>query len=276
MTPAVAPEPSAAFGEWQGGQVTERALCVLCPNPSPMTLDGTNTWVLLEPGATEAVVIDPGPLDERHLAAVIDAVTARGARVGLTLLTHHHWDHAEGADRFHQLTGAPVRAIGRGHDDLADGDLVTTGGLELRVVTTPGHSSDSLSFALPADHALLTGDTVLGRGTTVVAHPDGELAAYLDSLERLRHLTGDGEVTTILPGHGPTVPDAAAMVEFYRVHRAERLEQVRQALAEGAAQAEDVVQAVVERVYADVPREVWPAAAQSVRAQLDYLREREG
>jgi glyoxylase-like metal-dependent hydrolase (beta-lactamase superfamily II) len=237
-----------------------------------MTLDGTNTWVLLEPGATDAVVIDPGPLDEGHLQAVLTAVDAAGARVAQTILTHGHPDHAAGADRFAQLTDAPTRAVGRGHADLADGDLITTGGLELRVVATPGHTSDSLSFALPADHALLTGDTVLGRGTTVVAHPDGELAAYLESLERIRRLTGGGAVTTILPGHGPTVPDAAAMVEFYRVHRAERLEQVREALAAGAAQAPDVVQAVVERVYADVPREVWPAAAQSVAAQLDYLR----
>jgi glyoxylase-like metal-dependent hydrolase (beta-lactamase superfamily II) len=239
-----------------------------------MTLDGTNTWVLLEPGATQAVVIDPGPLDELHLRAVLAAVEVSGARVAQTLLTHGHADHAEGAARFAELTGAPTRAVGRGHDDLADGDEIRVGGLELRVVATPGHTADSLSFALPADHALLTGDTVLGRGTTVVAHPDGELAAYLDSLERIAALTGGGSVTSILPGHGPTIPDAAAMVDFYRVHRAERLEQVRQALADGAAQAADVVQAVVETVYADVPREVWPAAAQSVRAQLDYLGQR--
>ena len=271
---AQAPEPSAAFGDWHGGQVTERALCILCPNASPMTLDGTNTWVLLEPGSSDAVVIDPGPLDEGHLRAVVDAVAALGARVAQTILTHGHADHAEGADRFAELTGAPTRAVGRGHDDLADGDVITAGGLDLRVVATPGHTSDSLSFALAADHALLTGDTVLGRGTTVVAHPDGELAAYLASLERIAKLTGDGEVTAILPGHGPVVPDPSAMVAFYRTHRAERLEQVRQALADGAAASPDVVQAVVERVYADVPREVWPAAAQSVAAQLDYLRAR--
>ena len=274
--PAVPPLPSAAPGQWHGGPVNDRAWCVLCPNPGPMTLDGTNTWVLLEPGATEAVVIDPGPLHESHLQAVVAAVAQRGARVALTILTHGHADHAEGADRFAELTGAPTRAVGRGHDDLADGDVVTARGLELRVVTTPGHTSDSLSFALPADHALLTGDTVLGRGTTVVAHPDGELAAYLDSLERIAALTGGGTVTSILPGHGPVVPDAAAMVAFYRRHRAERLEQVRQALADGAAQAPDPVQAVVETVYADVPREVWPAAAQSVAAQVEYLRSHGG
>ena len=270
MTPAQAPEPSAAVGEWRGGQVSPRALCILCPNPGPMTLDGTNTWVLLEPGATEAVVIDPGPLDEGHLRAVVAAVESRGARVAQTLLTHGHADHAEGAGRFAELTGAPTRAIGRGHDDLADGIDLRVGGLELRVVATPGHTSDSVSFALPGDHALLTGDTVLGRGTTVVAHPDGELAAYLESLERIAQLTGDGEVTAILPGHGPVVPDAAALVAYYRTHRAERLEQVRQAVADGASG----VQQVVERVYADVPREVWRAAALSVAAQLDYLRGR--
>jgi glyoxylase-like metal-dependent hydrolase (beta-lactamase superfamily II) len=164
-----------------------------------------------------------------------------------------------------------VKAVGRGHDDLADGDVLRLGGLQVRVVATPGHTADSISFALPADGALLTGDTVLGRGTTVVAHPDGELAAYLASLERMADLTGGGAVTTILPGHGPVVPDAAAMVAFYRVHRRERLDQVRQALADGAGSEDDPVEGVLWRVYADVPREVWPAARLSIRAQLDYL-----
>ena len=99
----------------------------------------------------------------------------------------------------------------------------------------------------------------------------GELAAYLESLERIAALTGNGSVTTILPGHGPTVPDAGAMVAYYRTHRAERLEQVRQALADGAALDSDPVDGVLERVYADVPREVWPAARMSIRAQLTYL-----
>jgi glyoxylase-like metal-dependent hydrolase (beta-lactamase superfamily II) len=263
--------PPSARASWSGGAVTERATCVLAPNPGPMTLDGTNTWVLLEPGATEAVVVDPGPLDEGHLRAVLDHVDALGARVALTVLTHGHHDHAEAAPRFAELTGAPIRAVGPGHDDLGDGDAVRTGGLELRVVATPGHTADSISFALPADRALLTGDTVLGRGTTVVAHPDGELDAYLRSLERIDDLTGGGGVTTILPGHGPTVPDAAAMVAFYRVHRAERLEQVRQALADGAATEDDPVEGVLSRVYAEVAREVWPAARMSIRAQLDHL-----
>jgi glyoxylase-like metal-dependent hydrolase (beta-lactamase superfamily II) len=267
-----------------------------------MTLDGTNTWVLAEPGSDRCVVVDPGPLDESHLARVLRLVEDRGARVGLTLLTHRHWDHAESAQRFAELTGAPVRAIGDGHDDLAAGETVRAAGLEVGVVATPGHTGDSVSFLLPADGALLTGDTILGRGTTVVAWPDGELAAYLQSLERIERLTdhaaggaasagssrgssdvaagssrGSSDVaavTQILPGHGPTVPDAAGTVRYYLEHRQERLDQVRAALAAGAAQADDVAHAVVERVYADVPREVWPAARLSVLAQLDYLRAR--
>lgn len=263
--------PPSVTAPWSGGAVTGRARCVLAPNPGPMTLDGTNTWVLVEPGSTDAVVVDPGPLDEGHLAAVLTAVEDAGARVTETVLTHGHLDHAEAAPRFAELTGSRVRAVGRGHDDLGDGDVVRAGGLELRVVATPGHTADSISLALPADHVLLTGDTVLGRGTTVVAHPDGELDAYLDSLERIAALTGDGSVTAILPGHGPLVPDAAAMVAFYRVHRAERLDQVRQALADGAASEDDPVEGVLRRVYADVPASVWPAARLSIRAQLAHL-----
>jgi glyoxylase-like metal-dependent hydrolase (beta-lactamase superfamily II) len=261
---------------WSGGQITTRAHCVLAPNPGPMTLDGTNTWVLIEPGSEAAAVIDPGPLDEAHLDRVCRVAADAGARVTETILTHRHLDHAEGAARFAELTGSRVRAVGPGHDDLADGDVVRAGGLVLRVVATPGHTSDSISFALAADHALLTGDTVLGRGTTVVAHPDGELAAYLESLVRIEALVGGGAVATILPGHGPVVPDARAMVAFYRVHRSERLDQVRQALADGAAGEADPVEAMLRRVYAAVPEDVWPAARLSIRAQLDYLRARGG
>ena len=255
---------------WQSGAVSERAYCLLAPNPGPMTLEGTNTWVLLEPGSTDAVVVDPGPLHPEHLETVLRFVEGRGARVALTLLTHHHLDHAEAAEHFAAQTAAPVRAIGTGHDDLADGETVRVGGLEVTVVTTPGPTGDSVSFLRPAESALLTGDTVLGRGTTVVAWPDGELAAYLASLERIERLAASGAAARILPGHGPLVPDAAATVRFYLDHRAERLDEVRAALRAGDTEPRQVV----ERVYADVPREVWPYAELSVRAQLDYLRYR--
>ena len=241
--------------------VTATAGVVLAPNPGPMTLDGTNTWVLRAPGATGCLVVDPGPLLEEHLAEV-----AALGPVEQVLLTHGHADHSEGARRFAELTGAPVRALDPamrlGDEGLGEGDVVVGGGLELRVWATPGHSSDSLSFLL--DDAVLTGDTVLGRGTTVVAHPDGVLTDYLASLRRLAEV---GELT-VLPGHGPELPDAGAAAERYLAHRAQRLEQVRAAVAEGATTAEQVV----ERVYADVDRALWPAATLSVLAQLDHLR----
>ncbi|MCH8626387.1 MBL fold metallo-hydrolase [Arsenicicoccus piscis] len=240
---------------------------MLAPNPGPMTLDGTNTWVVAEPGASGVAVIDPGPLDEAHLQAVLADVAGHDQHVEQVLLTHGHPDHAEGAGRFAELTGAPVRAIGRGGDDLAEGERLQVGGLEIAVLATPGHTGDSVSFVLPAENAVLTGDTILGRGTTVVAHPDGVLADYLDSLARLKARTGSGELTQILPGHGPTVSEADELVSFYLVHRAERLDQVREALAAGAEGADEVV----KRVYADVPRAVWPAARLSVLAQLAYL-----
>ncbi|UWE07582.1 MBL fold metallo-hydrolase [Actinacidiphila bryophytorum] len=270
MTSGTAPgRPRAAIGGW----ATDRALCVLAPNASPMTLDGTNTWIVAEPDSPLAVVIDPGPLDEGHLNAVVAAAEQAGKRVALTLLTHGHPDHAEGAARFAELTRTRVRALDPalrlGDEGLAAGDTVTTGGLELRVIGTPGHTADSLSFLLPADGAVLTGDTVLGRGTTVVAHPDGRLGDYLDSLRRLQALTVDGGVDTVLPGHGPVLGDARGAVEFYLAHRAHRLAQVETAVESGLRTPAEVV----ARVYADVDPALWPAAELSVRAQLDYLRE---
>ncbi|SHL22471.1 MBL fold metallo-hydrolase [Actinacidiphila paucisporea] len=270
MSAGTAPgRPRAGVGGW----ATARALCVLAPNASPMTLDGTNTWIVAEPDSPLAVVIDPGPLDEGHLSRVVDAAEQAGKRVALTLLTHGHPDHAEGAARFAELTRTPVRALDPalrlGDEGLAAGDTVTTGGLELQVVATPGHTADSLSFLLPADAAVLTGDTVLGRGTTVVAHPDGRLGDYLDSLRRLQALTVDGGVDTVLPGHGPVLGDARGAVEFYLAHRAHRLAQVETAVESGLRTPAEVV----ARVYADVDRALWPAAELSVRAQLDYLRE---
>jgi glyoxylase-like metal-dependent hydrolase (beta-lactamase superfamily II) len=243
--------------------VTPTAGVLLAPNPGPMTLDGTNTWLLRDPASESAIVVDPGPLIENHL----QAVAAHGP-VAVILLTHGHYDHSEGAARLAELTGAPVRALDPRHrlgdEGLTDGDVVAAAGLEVRVAHTPGHSSDSLSFVLP--DAVLTGDTILGRGTTVVAHPDGVLADYLASLQRLRDL---GHVA-VLPGHGPELPDAEAAAQHYLDHREQRLEQVRAAVAAGAGTPRQVV----EVVYADVDRVLWPAAEMSVRAQLDYLAAR--
>ncbi|MFI7318208.1 MBL fold metallo-hydrolase [Streptomyces venezuelae] len=272
MTDAAA-LPGQPRGGVLSGPATTRAVNVLAPNPSAMTLDGTNTWIVSEPDSPLAVVIDPGPQDDAHLSRVIETAEKLGKRVALTLLTHGHPDHAEGAARFAELTRTPVRALDPalrlGDEGLAPGDVITTGGLEMRVVATPGHTADSLCFHLPADQAVLTGDTILGRGTTVVAHPDGRLGDYLDSLRRLRSLTVDDGVHTVLPGHGPVLEDAQGAVEFYLAHRATRLAQVETAVENGHAEASDVV----AHVYADVDRSLWPAAELSVRAQLDYLRE---
>lgn len=245
---------------------------VRAPNPGPMTLDGTNSWVLRAPGARGSVVIDPGPADDAHLARL-----AEGG-VELVLITHRHPDHTEAVDAFAALTGAPVRAMDpawcRRAEPLADGERIVAGGMALEVLATPGHTSDSACFALAgadaaAPAAVFTGDTVLGRGTTIIAHPDGALGPYLDALGRLQAI-GTGRRVTVLPGHGPVLPDLAAICAAYLAHRAERLDQIRDALARLGADA--TAAAVTDDVYADVDPSVRPAAEASVRAQLEYLR----
>jgi glyoxylase-like metal-dependent hydrolase (beta-lactamase superfamily II) len=212
-------------------------------------------------------VVDPGPLDQGHLRSVLE----QAEPVAVVLLTHGHADHSEGARRLAELAGCGVRALDPAHrlgdEGLAADDHIEAGGLELQVVATPGHTSDSLSFWLPADAAVLTGDTVLGRGTTVVAHPDGELGAYLGSLHRLRALAEETGVSRVLPGHGPVIDDAIGVLDSYLRHRADRLAQVREAVAAGARTPADVV----ATVYADVDPVLWPAAELSVAAQLAYL-----
>jgi glyoxylase-like metal-dependent hydrolase (beta-lactamase superfamily II) len=259
--------------DWSGGSFGERAVCVLAPNPDLMTLDGTNTWVLREPGSSRSVVVDPGPDVPAHL----DAVAAQAGDVAAVLLTHGHLDHSEAARSFAERVGCGVRALDPRHrlgsEGLAGGDVVEVDGLELHVVATPGHTSDSLSFVLSADGAVLTGDTVLGRGTTVVAHPDGRLGAYLDSLHRLHDLVRAQELGAVWPGHGPVLQDALGVLDGYLAHREQRLEQVRDALrALGDVDPDRLPRQVVEVVYADVDPVLWGAAELSVRAQIEYLR----
>ena len=247
-------------------QVTRSAAVVLAPNPGPMTLDGTNTWVLRAPGNPQCLVVDPGPLLDEHLHAV-----AATGDVALIALTHRHFDHSEGAQRLHELTGADVVSLDPsftigGHALTRQGETLEAAGITLTAVHTPGHTSDSMSFHLVEDDAVLTGDTILGRGTTVVAHPDGILADYLESL-RLLEEYGDA---TVLPGHGSELPSAGRVARDYLEHREQRLGQVRAAVAGGALTAREVV----EQVYADVDQVLWPAAELSVRAQLDYLAHR--
>ena len=252
-------------------EVLPWARVVLERNPGPMTLEGTNTWLL---GREGVVVVDPGEDDEDHLRAVLDAVHATGGRVVSVVLTHGHHDHSGGARRLHELTGAAVRAFDPAHryggEGLVEGETVRVDDLALAVALTPGHTADSL--CLVAGDAVLTGDTVLGHGTTVVAWPDGDLRDYLASLHRLAAL-GD---RAVLPGHGPSLPSAADAAAGYLAHREQRLGQVRAVLADvgTGGDVDALVETVVERVYADVDPAVWFAARLSVRAQVEYLRDR--
>lgn len=259
-------------------------------NPGPMTLDGTRSYVLRAPGSPGCVVVDPGPALEPHLAAL-----AAAGPVDLALVTHRHADHTGGLARFRELTGAPSRGslpefCAAGDDraavePLANEDIISAAGLHIRVLATPGHTADSTCFVVsaPGDPTsgtvVLTGDTVLGRGTTVLAEPDGSLRDYLTSLDRLSALELPGPVLG-LPGHGPVLPDLGAAVRAYREHRLARLDQVRSAVAAlemllpdaGDQLPDALLDAVTGAVYSDVDPSVRGAARSSVRAQLEYLR----
>ena len=241
---------------------------VLAPNPSGMTLDGTNTYLVGEPGSGQAVVVDPGPDDPAHLAAVEEALAARDARCVAVLVTHHHGDHAEAAQpwgvRFGALVAAADASVaGPGGRVLEPGEQLRLAGTTLGVVPTPGHTADHLAFRLESG-AVLVGDHVLGRGTSVVTHPEGDVVAYLESLRRVHDLGP----SALYCGHGPELTeDPSAVIDYYLAHRAFREAQLLAALARGAG----TVDALVADVYAAVPQALWPAAAQSTRATLAKL-----
>jgi glyoxylase-like metal-dependent hydrolase (beta-lactamase superfamily II) len=245
---------------------------VLAPNPSPMTLDGTNTYVIAAAEAGAAIVVDPGPDDGDHLAAVEEVLERRELTPVHVVATHGHPDHVEALHPWARMWDAQVHARSRdvaGADGrvLGDGSRIAVGGVGLTAVATPGHTRDHLAFRL--DHGpLLTGDHVLGRGTSVVSHPDGDLGAYLDSLRRVLHLGPDA----LYPGHGPALTeDTEAVLAYYRDHRAFREAQIVRLLEA----APHTPRQLVERIYADVDPRLWDAAEASTRATLAELeRER--
>jgi glyoxylase-like metal-dependent hydrolase (beta-lactamase superfamily II) len=227
---------------------------VLAPNPGVYTLEGTNTWIV---GSEPSIVIDPGPDIPEHL----DDVACLAGQVGAVLVTHDHPDHAPGALPFAQRMGAPLYAFRvAGAEKLHAGQRVRAGALDLTAIHTPGHTSDHVAFVELGSGALFTGDAVVGRGTSFIDPPDGDLVQYLRSLRRMLELGP----RTIYPGHGPVVLRAREKILEYLAHREERETQVLAALAEGSR----TIAEMVEVIYSDQPKDVHPLAARSVLAHL--------
>jgi glyoxylase-like metal-dependent hydrolase (beta-lactamase superfamily II) len=227
---------------------------LLAPNPGVYTLEGTNTWIV---GAEPAIVIDPGPDDPAHL----DEVARSAGSVAYVLVTHDHPDHAPGAAAFADRVDAPLRAAKLdGAERLRDHEEIRAGDVSITAVATPGHTPDHVAFFLPAEGALFTGDAVLGRGTSVLDPPEGDLARYLTSLRTMLDLAP----RTIYPGHGPVVLDARGKLREYLDHRADRERQVLDGIGESGA----TIAELVERIYDGYPPEVRPLASRSVLAHL--------
>lgn len=256
--------------------VTDSASVVLCPNPSYAALEGTNSWVVRAEGDPRSIVVDPGPEDEGHL----NVLHAKAGDVALILVTHRHYDHADGATRFRQLTQAPVRAFdptqcSGGVTPLVHGEVIAVDGVtpRLEVVHTPGHTRDSVCFFVwsgePGSSTLegiLSGDTIAGRHTTMISETDGDVGEYLESLETLRRR---GEDIPLLPGHGPENPDTSALAKKYIDRRQYRLDQIRAAWREYGHDIE--LKRLIDLMYDDVDPVLRGAAEQSTRVALRYL-----
>jgi glyoxylase-like metal-dependent hydrolase (beta-lactamase superfamily II) len=264
-------------------QVSPLIQRVIADNPGPFTFTGTGTYIVGRdmPGASVAV-IDPGPEDEAHLHALLRAV--KGRMVSHVLVTHTHRDHAPLARPFAEAVGgAPILAAlppartthvsaALDEDDDADfapdvsltgGEMIEGDGWTIEAMATPGHASNHMAFVLRDENALFSGDHVMGWSTTVVAPPDGDMAAYMDSLERV---LARG-FSTIWPTHGPAITQVAPFLKAYRDHRLEREAQILARLAAGDATIADMVPVL----YAAVDQRLWPAASLSVLSHLIKL-----
>ena len=228
---------------------------VVAPNPGPYTGPGTNTWIV-DAGPVVAV-IDPGPDDDEHLAALNRRL--EGKAVGVVLVTHSHPDHLPLAERF----ARPHHATIRRHPDLGDGDIVRVGSLNLTALFTPGHSGDHLCFAIAEDRAVFTGDLILGQGSSMVTYPEGDVAAYLRSLDRVASL----HPRVLFPGHWDPVLDAMPKIDEYRSHRLEREAQVLGEVRRGPGSAPELTR----RVYGELDPRLMYAAEMTLRAHLRKL-----
>jgi glyoxylase-like metal-dependent hydrolase (beta-lactamase superfamily II) len=234
---------------------------VLAPNPSIMTGPGTNTYLI---GSDDLAVIDPGPDDhEEHL----DKVAEAGAgRIRWILATHTHPDHSPGAKGLKERTGATILGFDE-RDGFVPDELIGDGGLleahdfRLEAIHTPGHASNHLCYRLDQENLLFSGDHIMSGSTVVIHPPDGDMAAYLRALERLREY----EIEAIAPGHGPWIDDPHAKVDEYLTHRAAREAAILAAL-QHAGKA--TIDEIVEAVYVDVPQVLHPVARWSVWAHL--------
>lgn len=228
-------------------------------NASPLTLDGTRTYVV---GARAVAVIDPGPADDAHVDALERVIDGASASI---LLTHAHPDHADAAAVLARRVGAVVRGVAAG--TLAHGEQISTDAGRLVTVATPGHSPDHVALHWPAASAVFCGDLMMGgQPSTLVAPPEGNLTEYLDSLARVRAL----RPAILFPTHGPPIDDAPAALDTYVNHRRERLDTVRAALRDGARGLDALVDAVYgERLGPQLRR----AASGAILAYVEYLRD---
>ena len=264
-----------AYGE--AAQVSPLVRRVIARNPGPFTFTGTGTYLV---GRGEVAVIDPGPDDPAHLRALLQALD--GERVTAILITHTHLDHSPLAAALAEATGAPVHGLpaprtpeasirlDEGHDHnfrpdilAADGRVISGPGWSLEAVTTPGHASNHVCYALAEENALFSGDHVMGWSTTVVSPPDGDMADYLASLDKV----AARGFSTLWPTHGPPVREVEPFLAAYRAHRIQREDQILSAVARGRALIPDMVR----EIYADVDPRLHPAAAHSVLAHLIKL-----
>ncbi|MEJ5918925.1 MULTISPECIES: MBL fold metallo-hydrolase [unclassified Corynebacterium] len=256
--------------------ITDSVGVVLCPNPSYSSLEGTNAYVIKAEGDSRCIVVDPGPEDEGHL----NVLHRYAGDVALILLTHRHGDHADGADRFRQLTGAPIRAVdsrycSTGQEVLQDGERIVIDGItpQVEVVLTPGHTADSACFFIHTGageddvEGIMTGDTIAGRHTTMISETDGDLGQYMETLKLLDER---GKGIRLLPGHGAELPDITVMTQKYIERRQQRLDQVQEVLDKLGEDA--TINEIVDEIYTDVDPVLRHAAEQSTRVTLRYLQ----